>query len=284
MTDSSVFMMGPDGPIKVRAVGNGDGTFSLANYRRVSAIAPVAYRSGIVVPDVIAAPGTVTCTKQAGGAATAGTYTVFVAAGTAHGRTTATQGNVTVVTETTNLTVRAAFAAVPNAEYYDIYCSIDGAASKWVGRITEAQRASGILITAVGVTGAGGVAGAVDVQVPGTGLAVNGGQLAVSTAYKLPAVNPMDTTGYQFLDLDFAFSRTGDAVAPSLTAVPFWYDSASGKYHAGTPIAIEFGGAAGKYQSLLQRFRVEARAALVHLVVEAIAGTGASLDINYILS
>ena len=73
---------------------------------------PIAHRSAVVAADVLAVPGTVTCTKQAGGAATAGTYTVFVVAGNSHGRTLATQGNVTVVTETTNLTVRAAFAAV----------------------------------------------------------------------------------------------------------------------------------------------------------------------------
>lgn len=198
---------------------------------QIRAIAEVAtaYRSAVTAADVAAAPGTVTCTKQAGGSATGGTYTVYVAAGNAHGRTTATAGNTTVITETTNLTVRAAFAAVTGATFYDIYCSTDGAASKFVGRITEAQRASGIKLTAVNVTGAGGVAGAVDIEVAGTGLAVNGGQLAVNTAYVVPE-SPIDATGKQ-------------------------------------------------------RVRVEARGnSGVALLVESIAGTGASLDIDAMLS
>src|SRR4029077_10901506 len=83
-----------------------------------------AHRTGVVAADVLAAPGTVTCTKLTGvGSAVAGTYTVFVVAGNTYGRTTATQGNTTVTTETTNLGVRAAFAQVPGATFYDIYMS-----------------------------------------------------------------------------------------------------------------------------------------------------------------
>ncbi len=241
---------------------------------------PVAYRSAVVAADLLAAPGTVTCTKQAGGAATAGTYTVFVVAGNVYGRTTATQGNVTVTTETTNLTVRAAFAAVAGATYYDIYCSVDGAASKAVGRITEAQRASGIKITAVGVTGAGGVAGAVDVEVPGTGLAVNGGQLAQNTAYAIPSAI-VDCAGFRYVDFDLALTRTYDAVAPALTVVPFFYNTTTATWFAGALQTISFGGTSGAYSALQQRLRVEARGNhKMALLVAAIAGTGASLTIG----
>ena len=246
----------------------------------VRSATPIAHRSAVTAADVLAVPGTVTCTKQAGGSATAGTYTVFAVAGNEHGRTLATQGNVTVVTETTNLTVRAAFAAVVGASYYDIYCSIDGAASKFVGRITEAQRASGIMLTAVNVTGAGGVAGAVDVRVPGTGLAVNGGQLAVNTAYAVPA-SVVDCTGAQYVDFDLTFSRTGDIVAPALSVIAYYYNSRTGTYQSSTAQAITFGGASGNYQSLKQRLRVEVRGnSAVALLVQSIAGTGASLDVD----
>ncbi len=245
----------------------------------------IAYRSAVVAADVIAAPGTVTCTKQAGGSATAGTYTVFAVAGNGYGRTTATQGNTTVTTETTNLTVRAAFAQVTGATFYDIYCSVDGAASKWVGRITEAQRASGILITAVGVTGAGGTAGAVDVQVPGTGLAVNGGQLTQNHAYAVPAAAPVDCSGFQYVDFDLLFSRTGGAVAPALKVIPMFYNSRTLSYFAGDVQTVNFGGQSGAYYANPQRLRIEARGSGgVHLLVASIAGSGATLDIAATLS
>lgn len=243
-----------------------------------------SYRSAIVAADVLAAPGTVTCTKQAGGSATAGTYTVFVVAGNAYGRTTAKQGNTTITTETTNLTVRAAFDAVAGATFYDIYASTDGAAAKFVGRITEAQRASGIKLTAVNVTGAGGTAGAVDIEVPGTGLAVNGGQLAVNNAYSIPAAT-VNCAGMQYVDFDLSLSRTGDIAAQSLALVPFFYNARTGIYFAGDQKIVTFGGVSGNYYPNRQRLRIETRGnSGVALVVAAIGGTGASLDMDATLS
>jgi len=252
---------------------------------------PTAYRSGITSPDVLAAPGTVTCTKQAGGSCGANTYYLKVVAVNAYGRTTAKAGNATVTTETSNLTARAAFAAVVGATHYDIYCSVD-ADPKWVGRITEAQRASGIKITAVGVPGAGGTAGAVDVEVPGTGLQA-ATTAAVNVAYAIPTevidCSPEITTGYeeihQYCDLDLSLTITGDAQSPALVVVPFFYNALSSTYHADTPVPLTFGGAAATYGALRQRLRVEVRGNdAVALLVESIAGTGASLDIAYTLN
>lgn len=262
----------------------GDGTFAEACVPGVAPVASAAHRSAVTAADFIAAPGTVTCTLVAGGSATAGTYTVFVVAGNVYGRTTATQGNATVTTAAGNLTVRAAFAAVTGATYYDIYCSVDSAASKFVGRITETQRGTGILISAVNVTSAGGTADAVDVQVPGTGLAVNGGQLAQNTAYSIPAAI-VDCSGRQYVDFDLTMSRTGDIAAPTLKVVPFFKNDRTLTYHAGTLQTITFGGAATVFDSLKQRIRVEVRGnAAVALLVASIAGTGASLDIDAVLS
>ena len=237
-----------------------------------------AYRSGVVAPDVLAPPGTVTCTVQAGGACTANTYFIKVVAGNGLGRTTPTAGNTSVVTATTNLTVRAAFAAVAGAAYYDIYCSID-ADPKWVGRITEAQRASGILITAVGVTGAGGTAGAVDVQVPGTGLQ-SATTCAVNTAYVIPA-NPVVATNYQYVHFDCALTRTGDAVAPACVVVPYMQNTLDSAWYAGTPITLSFGGTTGQFGALQQRITADVRGvAAAALVVQQLAGTGVSLTIT----
>ena len=250
----------------------------------IDAALAVAYRTAVVAADVIAAPGTVTCTKQAGGSATANTYTVHVIAGNAYGRTTATAGNTTVTTETTNLTIRAAFAAVVGATFYDIYCSTDGAAAKFVGRITEAQRASGIKLTAVNTTGAGGTAGAVDIEVAGTGTAANAASNAVNTALSVPAT-PVDCSGYQYVDFDLTLTLSGDAAVPALTVVPLFYNARTATYQAGAPVALTFGGAAGAYNPLKQRTRVDARGnSGVALAVAAIAGTGASLAIDATLS
>lgn len=249
---------------------------------KIIAATPAAYRSAITAADVISVPGTVTCTKQAGGGVTAGIHNIKVVAVNAHGRTAAKTGDVAVTTETTNLTVRAAFAAVTGATHYDIYVSTD-ADPKWVGRITEAQRGTGIKITAVGVTGAGGTAGAVDVEAVGTGLQA-ATTAAVNTAYNIPA-SPVDCTGYQYVDFDLTFSRTGDAVASALTVIPFFYNSRTATYQAGTISTISFGGTAAAYSGNKQRLRVDCRGNdAIALIVAAITGTGASLDIDSVLS
>lgn len=253
----------------------------LGVYSKPNPQTPLAHRTAVTAADVIAAPGAVTCTKQADGSATAGTYYVKVVAGNTYGRTTATAGNTTVTTETTNLTVRAAFAQVTGATFYDIYCSTD-ADPKWVGRITEAQRASGILITAVGVTGAGGTAGAVDVQVPGTGLQA-ATTAVVNTAYSIPT--PINCAGYNYVDFDIAPTRSGDAVAAALTIAPFFGNSRTSTYFQGQAVALEFGGTAAAYNTSKQRLRVECRGmAQVALVVQQIAGTGMNVDVDYTLS
>ena len=247
---------------------------------RAVAAAAVSHRSAVVAADVLAVPGTVTCTKLTGvGSATAGTYTVFVVAGNTYGRTTAKQGDTTVTTETTNLGVRAAFAAVAGATFYDIYMSTAGAAATFVGRVTEAQRASGIIIDSQNHTTAGGTAGAVDIYVAGTGLAVNGGQLATNTAYTPELLTAIDPAGAQNLDLNVTFSRTGDSALAALTLIPF-YAMSGGHYAAGDPMVLTFGGASGVYQSNRQTYRLPCRGRQAVVVVANIAGTGASVDLE----
>jgi hypothetical protein len=245
---------------------------------------PLAHRSAVVAADVVAVPGTVTCTKQAGGSLTANTYLIKVVAINAQGRTTPKAGNVSVVTETTNLTMRAAFAAVTGATAYDIYCSTD-ADPKWVGQITAAQLASGIKITAVGTTGAGSIAGAVDVEVPGTGLQ-GLTTAAVSTAYVIPSTGTViDCSGYQYCDFEITASRTGDAVALAVNLIVMVQNARTGVYSMSVtaPIALTFGGTAGNYQSLVQRYHATVSgSAAVWCLVESIAGTGASLTIDAI--
>lgn len=244
---------------------------------------PTSYRTAVVAADVMAVPGTVTCTKLTGvGSLTAGVYNIKVVAINAFGRTTATAGNVAVTTETTNLGVRAAFAQVTGATHYDIYCSTDSD-PKFTGRITEAQRASGIIISTHNVTSAGGAAGAVDIYPVGTGLQA-ATTAAQNAAYVIPA-SPVNCAGYSFVDFDLTYSRTGDDAAPSLTVAPAFYNSRLAAYKIGQPIQIQFGGVATALGSMCQRIRVECRGnSAVALIVQNIAGTGMSVDMDAVLS
>lgn len=279
MANKTFNLLAADGSvIPVELVDQTDGTYALRSATaKVLPATAASYRAGLTAPDVLAPPATPTVTVVAGGSAAAGTYNVFVVAGNKYGRTTAVAGNATGVTSGGNLTVRVAIAQVSGAEFYDLYVSTDGANAKFVGRVTETQRASGILITGQNTTGAGGTAGAVDVQVNGTGLAVSGGQLAQNFAYIPEGLAHIDPAGAQNVDLDVLFTRSGDIVAPALTLIPF-YAGASGAYFAGEPINLSFGGALANYYPLRQTFRLPCRGRLVTVVVASIAGTGASVD------
>jgi len=240
-----------------------------------------AYRTALTAADVVAVPGTVTCTKQAGGGLTANTYYVKVIAGNAMGRTTPKAGNATVTTETTNLTMRAAFAQVVGATFYDIYCST-ASNPLWVGRITEAQRASGIKLTAVATTGAGGTAGAVDIEAVGTGNAADTSG-AESTAYVLPSAT-IDCLYYKYADFEVLMSTTGDAAALAATFMPFFYDDIQKQWYAGTAVVVTLGGVTTALGPLAQKFRVEVDGCRkMCLVLEKLTGTGASLGIRAVL-
>jgi hypothetical protein len=234
--------------------------------------APLTYRSAITGADVCAVPGTVTATKIAGAGLTAAAYITKVVAGNAHGRTTAVTSSATITTETTNLRINLAFAAVTGATYYDIYCTT-AADPLWSGRITETQRANGVLLS---TKGAGSAINSVDVDVIGTGLA-SSNSAPTNTAYIIPA-SPIDCTGYQYCDFTLTCSRTGDAVLPQLTVCPAFLNSRLSTYQLGQSQVLAFG-------SLLQRVRVEVRGEeAVALLATILAGTGMSVDMDYVLS
>lgn len=246
-------------------------------------VTPTAHRSGIIAADVLAAPTTSAASAVAGGACTANTYHTKIVAINAYGRTVPSVDRQ-ATTATTNLTVRCPITQLVGALAYDVYCSTD-AEPKWVGQITEAQRLSGIKITAVGVTGAGGTANAVDIEVPGTGL-VAATTAAVSTAYVIPGTGTaVDCSGYQYCDFEITATRTGDAVALAVNLVVMLYNARTGVYSMSTttPITLTFGGTAENYQPLIQRYHAEVRgSSQVWCLVESIAGTGASLNIDAI--
>lgn len=239
--------------------------------------AGVAYRSAVTAADVLpstpAAPG---LSLQSGGGLTAGTYNVATVSLSGLGRTlrgtTAAQA-----TSGGNLTVRAAIAQVTGATGYDVYCST-AADPLWVGRITETQRAAGCVISAVGVVGAGSVAGSVDIQAIGTG---NAGLVSSTTnnAYVMPAASPVDCTKRRYIDFDLAFSRTGDTGAsPALTVAVFLSPDGTNWFQGQTFV---FGLGGTQVNANNQRLQVQVDGCnSAHLIVVSIAGSGASVNMT----
>lgn len=244
--------------------------------------AAINYRNSVTAVDVLAAPTLGAGSAVSGGSCTAGAYNVKAVGINPCGRTTG-QTAVQTTTATTNLTVRQAITALSGATAYDIYCSTD-TDPKWVGQIPATgtnSLATGCVITAVGTVGAGGVAGSVDIQVPGTGLQALT-SAAINTAYNLPT--SIATQGHQYIDFFIALTRTGDAVAPALSVIPFFLDAADGNYNQGDEYVFAFGGASGD-SSLRQVLRIECRGnAGIALAVSNIAGTGAAAAIHYSLT
>lgn len=248
---------------------------------KASPTIPVAHRSAITAADVLAVPGTVTTSLQSGGSLATSAMNNKVVAGNTYGRTTATAGTQRTPAGGT-LTIRMALAAVTGATFYDIYLSTD-ADPKFVGRITEAQRAAGCIISAQNTVGGGGTPGAVDVQVAGTGLQ-SSSTAAQNTAYSLPT--PVACDQYQYIDFDIAMTVTPDnTVSPSLAIIPFFYNPRTQTYFAGAVQTLSFGGFSNVYQPMTQRMRIECRGCPnVALVIASIAGTGASVNVDSCLS
>ena len=126
--------------------------------------------------------------------------------------------------------MNAAFAQVTNADGYDIFLSTDVGAPKWVGRITEAQRASGIVITAVGVTGAGGTAGGVLINIPGTGLQTTAAPFTSNNAYTpavVSGVGNVNCAGFNTAIIHYKVAVTDLRSLPTFSPALFFQDQTS---------------------------------------------------------
>lgn len=185
-----------------------------------------------------------------------------------------------------NTAVRLAWAQVTGADYYDLFLSTD-AAPKFVGRVTEAQRATGGLLTvastgSAGCTiGAGGIAGAIDIRVPGTGQQTTASNFSVNNAY-LPdvvaATNYINCTGFSLVHIQVVFTLTDLFTAPALTLVPFLYCDGDSFYNMAAPITVNLLGAVG--QSTRQDYVLQCDgASRLVVLIGSIAGNGAACSI-----
>ncbi len=177
------------------------------------------HRSAITSADKLSAVGTITLSAgAAGGSLTNGT-TYYVTASAANRYGNSVPPTPVSAAAGANGTIRAAFAAVTGAENgYDLFLSTD-TGPLWVARITEAQRAAGCVVTAVGTVSAGATAGAVDIKVVGTGQASNAGNFAANNAYTPASITPISGAGYSSIKLGIKMSVTDLRSAPGLTLV-----------------------------------------------------------------
>lgn len=238
------------------------------------------YRLGITAPDLLSPVLSLTTWAVAGLGPAAATYRVKIVVGNTYGRTTSTQGP-DVVTSGGNLTGRITFPPVPGAEFYDVFYSAV-ADPLWVGRITAAQLAAGCVITEVGTVGAGGVPGAVDVQVAGTGLAV-ASSFAQNTAYNLDNIPAINTRNHGILSLYVILSNQGYTAIPAVYLTPFYYHSEIGIWieSQGLTSISQPGGPALTFNSFHLPVRISIQAGgLLKVAVAFLPGLGASLDMH----
>lgn len=165
-------------------------------------------------------------------------------------------------------------AQVTGAVGYHIFVSSD-AAPKWVAYITEAQRAAGCAVTAVGTVGAGTVAGKVDVQVAGTGIQTSDASLAYNTAYSIGSITPIVCTGKHTASVMITATLSGNfTVAPVLKWVPAQYDSASSQWVLGAAVSMSLAGASGC--SLSQQWDVALQGSQFAVLFDTLTGVSAS--------
>jgi hypothetical protein len=151
-------------------------------------------------------------------------YGVSPTTGTFQSITTAAGGNTHIL----QLTVPQKTGATG----YHVYTSTDSS-PKWVGYITEAQRAAGCSITAVGTVGAGTAAGKVDVQVVGTGSLAN--TITTNSAFIFTNVTMLSSNAtYAQLSIIGTKSSSNFTSARYGRIFAVYYNDIASKYSIGT--------------------------------------------------
>lgn len=321
MADKTITLIAADGtPIPFLAHDNGGGTWSLVSYggggtlptgaateatlAAQSAKLPAAlsasgglktetaanrnggilHRSVVAAVDKVSVPGTLTnsAITEAGSTLANVAYYTAVSAGNAWGRTGPGTLPATI-TPTANQAVRIAFAQVTGATYYDIFLSTDVSAPKGVGRITEAQRATGDqIISTVGVVSARAgstVAGTIDVGIPGTGLQCTVAPFLSNNAYTPATPTPIVCTGYSLAHLHVKVADTSSLTIPILSIIPFFQDQTStSDWFQGAIQSVALGTATGASNEQDFRINVDGATNMV-ILIDGISGSGTTATV-----
>lgn len=242
----------------------------------------ISHRSSITAADKLAVPGTITraAVTESGSTLANSAYNMAAAAYNRWG-SSGPGTKPSSLTPTANQAINMAFAQVTGADGYDLFLSTD-ANPKWVGRITEAQRAAGgFIISTVGTVTAGGsaAAGSVDIGIPGTGLDCTVNPFATNNAVRPDNVTPLDTRNREYIDLLVQLTITDLRSLPSLVLTGYQRnDSSTSNWHQFWTQTVSI--LTAVQQPLEQMFRVTVGgAANVVFLVDSIAGQGASVDL-----
>ncbi len=242
----------------------------------------IAHRSAIAAVDKLSTPvaGTLVDVTTGGSLLANTAYNTSVACGNRWGPTTpSTADNITTAADASNThKVRIPITIVTGADYYDIFLSTD-ANPKWVARITEAQRLSGCVVTAVGTVGAGGAANSVDVSVVGTGVANNAAPFTANNAYTPANVTAFDCQYKHTADLLIKVAVTDLRSAPTLKLLPFFKSAASpNDWHQGDLITLSLLTAVGESLEQDVSLSVDGIRSVV-ILVDTISGQGTTASI-----
>lgn len=245
----------------------------------------VAYRQGITavdkITDFVAASVTLANVAGTQGSLVFNTaYYMTAVPGNKYGPTVpAAIDSLTTTNDAASTHVIACtIAQATGAEWYDLFLSTD-TAPKWVGRVTEAERAAGGEVLTVGAVTAGASAGIINIGIVGTGIQTTNAILAQNNAYLPAGVPSIDCRGYEKAVIKVALTLTDLRSAPTLRLLPFGANSLSTDnkhpYSIGT---VPLLGALG--QPLLGEFRLEVLSdPFLSILVDTISGQGASVDI-----
>ena len=273
---SQTLLDGKDGRLTLNAAGSmATGT----NAYRPDTSTRFPHRNAVTAVDKLAVPGALTLSAITEGGSNLANVAYYV--GTSAGNRWGPTGPGTIpstITPTANQAVRNTFSAVTGADYYDIFLSTN-AAPLWVGRITEAQRAAGGIISTVGVYSAGGSPGSIDIGIVGTGLATNVNPFISNNAYTPFVPVPISCVGFSRAHVLVKTAVTDLRSLPTLSIVPFLNNQAShDDWHQGTVQAVSTLTAVG--QSLEQDFQinVDGSTGLV-ILVDTISGQGTAASI-----
>lgn len=260
---------------------------SVYNIPTVARSSTTTHRSAITAVDKLVAPtmATLADNDDVTGVMAASAHKATVAAGNVYG--SGGSSNILTNTPTENKTADLTVPQVTGATYYDVFYSTD-AAPLWLARVTEAQRASGCAITAVGTvstTETGGyvkVPGKVNIQLVGTGLATNAPPFSVNNAYYPSAatITPVTCKDYNTAVVSVQLAVDDLRSLPTLKVIPFLSknDATPTVWYQGTATDLAPGSAVQK--ALYQYFTVDVRDATNMVVlVDTISGQGAAASI-----
>lgn len=248
-------------PLPVVAAITGGNALPVKTQESPVISAAIAHRTNIATADKITSP---TCV----GALAAGSTTITLATTTLYGAIAARIAGIgsagagtisAAFTPTENKSVLMTIPQVAGATHYDVFLSVD-AAPKWVARVTEAQRAAGCAVTAVGVVGAGGAAGKVDIQVLGTGVQTTTSEFANNNAYT-PAIasaapnQPVPCAGYKNARVYMTFNRGDCTGTPTCSVIPFTKTGAT--WGAGDVYTMDLATRTGVTMTVPKDFNVE---------------------------